>query len=162
MKDAVRRDLTRAERRDPAVLEPLVRLAMNLSRRGCVDRDIVGAIDRVPVSLAMLKAVYELYACVPFGQWPVPANVTVLDHEGNEWRMPGVEPKLTDIVRSDADARAPGDASASKYVGALQNGAAANDAIARRVTELTVVQQMCADDYPWAERIATVERTAIE
>ncbi len=134
----VRRNLTGHRRRDTSVIAPLARLAIDLDRRGRADSDTVGRIENTPVTVGMLKAIYEMYAGVPFGHWPVPASLGVRDHWGNEWRTPAARadvvaapdhrsPKLTDIVRPAAQVRA------------------SNDAIVGRTESLAVVQRMCAD-----------------
>jgi hypothetical protein len=147
----VRRNLTDVRRRDPSIVAPLVRLAIDLDRQGRVDTDAVGSIEDTPVTVGMLKAIYELYSGVPFGQWPVPASSTVIDHWRNEWRMPaapvavaaGGSPRLTDVAR------------------ARPVGRASNDTIVERSECLTVVQRMCADSIgphatrrpaPWSSR----------
>jgi hypothetical protein len=145
----VRRNLTDISRKDPSIVAPLARLAIDLDRQGRVDTDVVGSIRNTPVTLGMLKAIYELYSGVPFGQWPVTASSVVIDHWRNEWRMPaassaradgfaavaGGSPRLTDVARSSPAVRA------------------SNDTIVQRSECLTVVQRMCADSFgPHATR----------
>jgi hypothetical protein len=138
----VRRNLTGAARRDASIVAPLVRLAIDFDRRGRADTDTVGRIGNTPVTVGMLKAIYELHAGVPFGEWPVPASMTIIDHWRNEWQLPAAEstrrgdlaplvsksPTLTDIMRPSTDARA------------------SNDTMVDRAESLTVVQLMCADN----------------
>jgi hypothetical protein len=139
----VRRNLSSAGRRDTSIIEPLARLSIDLHRRGRADTDTVGRIGNTPVTVGMLKTIYELYSCVPFGEWPVPASLAVVDHWRNEWRLPVEQvtrsdrtapvavrsPTLTDVVTSPPEMRA------------------SNDTMVDRTESLTVVQRMCADGF---------------
>ena len=154
----VRRNLTDRGWRDTSIIAPLARLAIDLDRRGRADADAVGRIEDTPVTVGMLKAIYELYAGVPFGQWPVPAAIGVRDHWGNDWRTQAARagivgaaghpsPKLTDIVTPASEAQA------------------SNDAVVDRTESLTVVQRMCADragGRSWRRPLGSAERRGSE
>jgi hypothetical protein len=153
----VRRNLTGTGRRDASIVAPLVHLAIDLDRRGRADTDTVGRIENTPVTVGMLKVIYELYAGVPFGQWPVPASSGVIDHWGNEWRIPVLHPARADVVRP-AGRESP---MLTDIVTPSSQAHASNDAIVDHTESLTVVQRMRADSAAarsWRRPLAPGER----
>jgi hypothetical protein len=74
-------------RRDPRPLEPLAELAAQY-RNTSLENEEVGRICGVPITVAMLQVVYELYFRMPLGAWPGLESAVLTDHFQNDW-LPG-------------------------------------------------------------------------
>jgi hypothetical protein len=74
-------------RRDPRPIEPLAELAAQY-RNTSLETEEVGRVCGVPITVAMLKVVYELYFRMPLAAWPDLESAVLTDHFQNDW-LPG-------------------------------------------------------------------------
>jgi hypothetical protein len=72
---------------DPRPLEPLAELAAQY-RNTSLEHEEVGRVCGVPITVAMLKIVYELYFRMPLAAWPNLGSAVLTDHFDNDW-LPG-------------------------------------------------------------------------
>lgn len=75
------------ERRDPRPIEPLAELAAQY-RNSSLEDEEVGRVCGVPITVEMLKIVYELYFRMPLAAWPDLESAVLTDHFQNDW-VPG-------------------------------------------------------------------------